>query len=291
MGPPSSGGIVLNQMLTMLEDFDLPALKNNQTNYMHLIAEVERRAYADRAVHLGDEDYWEVPLKALLNPTYLKEKMNDFSESTATDSETIKAGNFKPVESEETTHFSIVDGDGNAVAVTTTLNAAFGSKVVVSGAGFLLNNEMDDFSAKPGVPNLFGLVGAEANAIEPGKRMLSSMTPTIVEKNGQLFMVVGSPGGSTIITSVMQTFLNVVEFKMSLKEAINVPRFHHQWLPDKIFYEEKTLPEKTINQLTSMQHTLKSRSTIGRVDAILVKPNGMLEGYSDERGEGAAIGY
>ncbi len=292
MGPPSSGGIALSQMLTMLEDYGLSTLKHNQKNYVHLLAEVERRAYADRATHLGDMDYWEVPTKKLLNVKYLKERLNNFSETAATPSNQIEAGNFNPAESEETTHFSIVDAEGNAVSVTTTLNAAYGSKVLVSGAGFLLNNEMDDFSAKPGVPNLFGLVGGEANAIEPGKRMLSSMTPTIIEKNGELFMVVGSPGGSTIITSVMQTILNVVEFQMTLKEAIESPRFHHQWLPDQIYYEaDNALPQHTINTLTAMQHTTKARSSIGRVDAILVKPNGMLEGYSDNRGEGAALGF
>jgi len=234
---------------------------------MHLLAEVERRAYADRATHLGDMDYWDVPVSDLLNIDYIKKRMSDFNEEVATESQNIKAGNFNPVESEETTHFSVVDEAGNAVAVTTTLNASFGSKAFVSGAGFLLNNEMDDFSAKPGTPNLYGLIGAEANAIEPGKRMLSSMTPTIVEKNGKLFMVVGSPGGSTIITSVMQTFLNVVEFNMSLKEAIEKPRFHHQWLPDQIYFEDNGVSEQTINQLQNMQHQTKARSSIGRVDA------------------------
>jgi len=291
MGPPSSGGIALSQMLRMLEDYGLSTLQHNQINYIHLLAEVERRAYADRATHLGDMDYWEVPVEDLLDASYLKERMSNFSETGATPSDQIKAGNFKPVENEETTHFSVVDAEGNAVSVTTTLNGAFGSKVFVSGAGFLLNNEMDDFSAKPGTPNLYGLVGAEANAIEPGKRMLSSMTPTIVEKNGKLFMVVGSPGGSTIITSVMQTFLNVVEFEMTLKEAIESPRFHHQWLPDQIYFEKEQLSEKIINSLNNMQHNTKARGSIGRVDAILVKPNGTLEGYSDKRGEGAALGF
>jgi len=292
MGPPSSGGVALSQMLMMLEDYGLSTLPHNQKNYIHLLAEVERRAYADRAAHLGDMDYWKVPVENLLDTKYLKERMDDFSETAASQSDQIKAGNFNSVESEETTHFSVVDVDGNAVSVTTTLNAAFGSKVFVGGAGFLLNNEMDDFSAKPGVPNLYGLVGAEANAIEPGKRMLSSMTPTIVEKNGELFMVVGSPGGSTIITSVMQTFLNVVEFNMTLKQAIESPRFHHQWLPDQIYYEkENSITQNTINILNDMQHATKARSSIGRVDAILVKADGMLEGYSDNRGEGAALGY
>jgi len=291
MGPPSSGGIALSQMLKMLEDFKLNEMSSNNKNYIHLLTEVERRAYADRATHLGDIDFWKVPVDELLNVEYLKEKMNDFSETQATPSSVIQAGQFQPVESEETTHFSVIDSEGNAVACTTTLNASFGSKVFVSGAGFLLNNEMDDFSAKPGTPNLYGLVGAEANAIEPGKRMLSSMSPTIIEKNDSLFLVVGSPGGSTIITTVLQVFLNVVEHKMTLKEAVNKARFHHQWLPDKIFCEPEIFNGTQNAELTKMQHQLEQKESIGRVDAILVKPNGMLEGYSDSRAEGKAAGY
>jgi len=292
MGPPSSGGIALSQMVKMLEDFPLGKMGANSKEYMHLVSEVERRAYADRATHLGDMDFWEVPIDELLDDIYLKEKMSDFSETTASKSSTIQAGDFKPVkESEETTHFSIIDSEGNAVSSTTTLNASYGSKVFVSGAGFLLNNEMDDFSAKPGTQNMYGLVGAEANAIEPGKRMLSSMTPTIVEKNDSLFMVVGSPGGSTIITTVLQVFLNVVEHKMTLKQAVDQDRFHHQWLPDKIYCEKEIFNSPQNAELSKMQHKVEEKTTIGRVDAILVKPNGFLEGYSDSRAEGAAIGY
>lgn len=291
MGPPSSGGIVMAQMLKMLENFSLNEMQPNGKNYIHLVTEVERRAYADRATHLGDMDYWDVPIIELLDENYLKEKMNNFSETAATPSSAIEAGNFEIKESEETTHFSVVDDEGNAVSCTTTLNASFGSKVFVSGAGFLLNNEMDDFSAKPGTPNLYGLVGAEANAIEPGKRMLSSMTPTIVEKNDSLFMVLGSPGGSTIITSVLQVFLNVVEHKMTLKEAMDQSRFHHQWLPDKVYCEPEIFNGTQNAELTKMQHKIEKRESIGRVDAILVKPNGKLEGCSDKRAEGKAVGY
>jgi len=193
-------------------------------------------------------------------------------------------------QSEETTHFSVVDAEGNAVSVTTTINGGYGCNTVVSGAGFLLNNEMDDFSAKPGVPNMFGLLGAEANAIEPGKRMLSSMTPTIVEKNGQLFMVVGTPGGATIITSVFQTILNVIEFDMTMSEAVTAPRFHHQWMPDVITVEEGGLPESVRTELENRGHEFRERSAIGRVDAILVLPDGRLEGAADPRGDDHTAG-
>jgi len=291
MGPPSSGGIALSQMLKMLANFSLNEMGVDNKNYIHLVAEVERRAFADRATHLGDMDYWNVPITELLEDEYLKEKMSDFLLSTASPSSSIKAGNFSVKESEETTHFSVVDAAGNAVSSTTTLNASFGSKVFVTGAGFLLNNEMDDFSAKPGAPNMYGLVGAAANAIEPGKRMLSSMTPIVVEKNDGLFMVLGSPGGSTIITTVLQVFLNVVAHKMTLKEATDQARFHHQWLPDKIYCEPEIFNGPQNAELSKMQHQLEKRESIGRVDAILVKPNGMLEGYSDSRAEGKAIGY
>lgn len=291
MGPPSSGGIALSQMLKMLEDFRLDELGVNSKSYIHLLAEVERRVYADRATHLGDMDFWKVPIAELLEDAYLKEKMSNFSENKASPSSEIKAGDFQVEESEETTHFSVVDAEGNSVSSTTTLNASFGSKVFVSGAGFLLNNEMDDFSAKPGTPNLFGLIGGEANAIEPGKRMLSSMTPTILEKNDSLFMVVGSPGGSTIITTVLQVVLNVVEHNMTLKQAVNQSRFHHQWLPDEIDCEPTIFNGPQNVALSEMEHKLDERKSIGRIDAILVKPNGMLEGYSDGRAEGAAIGY
>jgi len=291
MGPPSSGGIAIAQILGMISNQDLSSYKHNSVEYIHLIAEAERRAYADRATHLGDMDYWNVPIGQLLEKKYLKKRMASFNSSKATTSDAIQAGNFAMNESEETTHFSVVDKAGNAVSITTTLNGSFGSKVFVTGAGFLLNNEMDDFSAKPGVPNLYGLVGAEANAIEPGKRMLSSMTPTIVTQNGKLKMVLGTPGGSTIITSVLQSFLNVAEFDMTMKEAIDVPKFHHQWLPDSLYIEPTTLTLDKETKLKNIGHSIAEKKSIGRMDCILINDNSQLEGYSDSRAEGKALGY
>ncbi len=238
MPPPSSGGVALLQLLKMIENFNLSQSGWNTPRTVHLMTEAERRVYADRATHLGDPDYYKVPLKNLLRDHYLSQRMQTIDTVRATPSEAVKAGEFALHESDQTTHFSVVDRFGNAVSITTTLNGNYGSKVVVKATGFLLNNEMDDFSIKPGVPNMFGLVGGVANAIAPGKRMLSSMTPTIVEKGGKLFMVVGTPGGSTIITSVFQTILNVVEHGMSMQEAVNAKRFHSQWLPDQITAEK-----------------------------------------------------
>ncbi len=289
MPPPSSGGITLAQMLAMVEPYDLKALGFQSSKSVHLMAEAERRAYADRAEHLGDADFYKVPQQKLVAEAYASQRMSNFSPQKAGKSEETVAGKFS--ESEETTHFSIVDKDGNAVSLTTTLNSNFGSKTVVKGAGFFLNNEMDDFSAKPGVPNQFGLVGNEANAVEPEKRMLSSMTPTIIEKNGELFMVVGTPGGSTIITSVFQVFLNVAEFGLPLKEAVHNKRFHHQWLPDKIFVEENTLSPEVVKELENLGHVVEKRDYIGRVEAILRLPNGKLEGVADDRGDDSASGY
>ena len=296
MPPASSGGVCLAQMLGMVENYPLSEYGFQSTEAVHLMVEAERRAYADRAEHLGDADFYDVPLKRLVDEDYLKSRMENFDAEKASVSEMIEAGMMP--ESEETTHLSVVDADGNAVSVTTTLNLSYGSKVVVSGAGFLLNNEMDDFSAKPGVPNSFGLVGNEANAIQPEKRMLSSMTPTIVERDGELFMVVGTPGGSTIITSVYQNFLNVVEFGMTMTEAVQARRFHHQWLPDVVFYEEMdtTLNLKTtfsaeqLKALEAKGHTMKIRGNIGRVDAILVREDGTFEGAADNRGDDHAEG-
>ncbi len=291
MPPPSSGGVALIQILNLLEDYPLSDWGFHDVQSVHCITEVERLVYADRASHLGDPDFWKVPVEGLLDKQYLKQRKALINTEEATRSDEIKAGNPAGAEGEQTTHFSIVDEEGNAVSVTTTLNGAYGSKTFVSGAGFLLNNEMDDFSSKPGVPNMYGLVGGEANAIAPGKRMLSSMTPTIVEKNGDLFMVVGTPGGSTIITSVAQTILNVIEFDKSMGEAVNALRFHHQWLPDSLFIEEGALGRKTIKKLTKMGHRVKARDPIGRVDAILVRENGELEGGADIRGDDTALGY
>ncbi len=289
MPPSSSGGILLVQMMEMLEDYDLKGMGFHSKEAVHLITEVERRAYADRATHLGDMDFYPVPLAELKDSLYCRERMKDFDPNKASKSEFIGHGTFK--ESDQTTHFSIVDAEGNAVSITTTLNGGFGSKVIVSGTGIFLNNEMDDFSAKPGTPNMFGLIGAEANKIEPEKRMLSSMTPAIIDKNGKLFMVVGTPGGSTIITSVLQVVLNVIEFDMNATEAVEASRFHHQWLPDFIMTEENAFSDELINELTSMGHEIKARGRIGRVEAILVRADGSLEGSADPRGDDHASGY
>ena len=285
MGPPSSGGILLSQMLKMLEHFNLDTVDFHSDTYIHLIAEIERRSFADRSEHLGDPDFHEVPLNRLLDSTYLLERLKTIKMTKATKSDTIKPGNFYNNESEETTHFSIVDNLGNSVAVTTTLNSSFGSGVIVKDAGFILNNEMDDFSIKPGYPNLYGLIGGIVNSIEPGKRMLSSMTPTILEKDNELFMVVGSPGGSTIITAVLQTILNVIEYEMTIDSAVRSPRFHHQWLPDQIKMEDIFVSDTLLTRkLKELGHNLKFVSSMNRVDAILVR-NGLLYGGADPRGD------
>lgn len=292
MAPPSSGGVALLQLLQSVEAYPVGSWGWNTAKTVHLLTEAERRVYADRAKYLGDPDYYEVPVAGLTDPEYNKERMASFNEARASLSSEVSEGN--PLayrESEETTHFSIVDAEGNAVSVTTTLNGGYGSMVFVAGAGFLLNNEMDDFSIKPGHPNMFGLIGGEANAIEPGKRMLSSMTPTIVEKDGKLLMVVGTPGGSTIITSVFQTILNVIDHGMGMQEAVNARRVHHQWLPDAVIAEEGALTAEVQKQLEAMGHSLRERGQIGRVDAILVLPGGRLEGGADPRGDDAAAGF
>lgn len=289
MPPASSGGILLIQMLEMLEDFDLKGMGFHSTEAVHLIAEVERRAYADRARHLGDTDFYPVPLAGLKDSLYCRSRILDFDPDKASLSSEINFG--QPKESEQTTHFSIVDKEGNAVSITTTLNGGYGSKVIAAGTGIFLNNEMDDFSAKPGVPNMFGLIGAEANKIEPEKRMLSSMTPAIIEKNGKLFMVVGTPGGATIITSVLQVALNVIEFGMNANDAVQSPRFHHQWLPDMIQMETKTFSDEVMLELKQKGHHLKDRGRIGRVEVIVINEDGSLDAAADKRGDDHAAGY
>ncbi|MBO3696939.1 gamma-glutamyltransferase [Roseivirga sp. E12] len=291
MPPPSSGGIAIAQLFHAVEPFNLKKMGFHSADAIHLITEAERRAYADRAAHLGDPDFYDVPRDGLIDKNYTGGRMTSFDPNRATPSAEINAGTPAPKESEETTHLSVVDPWGNAVSVTTTLNGGMGSKVFVGGAGFLLNNEMDDFSSKPGTPNMYGLVGGEANAIEPGKRMLSSMTPSIVSKDGKLFMVVGTPGGSTIITSVFQTIINVIDFDMTMQESVSAPRFHHQWLPDVIQTEREAFDSLLIANLKSKGHELRARGTIGRVDAILVLPNGKLEAGADPRGDDTADGY
>jgi len=281
MAPPSSGGIALAQLFKGIEKYNLSAIGLNSLEYIHLLTELERRVYADRASHLGDPDYYIIPMDSLLDDSYIQSRMESINSVYKTNSNDIKAGNVAVIESHETTHFSIVDSQGNAVSITTTLNGNFGSKLYVQGGGFLLNNEMDDFSAKPGTANQFGLVGAEANSIQPEKRMLSSMSPTIIEKNGNLFMVLGTPGGATIITSVFQTALNVIEFDLPINEAVNKLKTHSQWLPDKIYYE-KGMDSVLIDQLHEKGHVLYEWKQIGKMAVIHVNEQGELNGSADE---------
>lgn len=293
MSPPSSGGICIAEILKEIEPYSVASYGHNTVKYIQLLTEAERRAFADRAYFLGDPDFVKIPTDTLLSEKYARRRMAGFSWQKATPSSTVSHGKIIGTEHMETTHYSIVDSYGNAVAVTTTLNGAYGSKVFVDEGGFFLNNEMDDFSAKPGTPNQFGLIGAEANSIAPGKRMLSSMSPTIVEKNGNLFMVLGSPGGSTIITSVVQTFLNVYLFNMSMQQAVDAPRFHAQWLPDVIMMEPGKFSLTTIDSLKQLGYSIDTADApvIGKVDAILKLSNGKLEGGADRRGDDKAVGY
>ncbi len=293
MGPPSSGGIALLQLLNSVEKFPISSWGHNSVRTVHLMTEAQRRVYADRAAWLGDPDFFNVPLAELTSKEYSEKRMLTFDTERATPSRDISEGQIAPVESHETTHLSVVDPDGNAVAVTTTLNDSYGSAVIVAGSGFFLNDEMDDFSIKPGEPNMYGVIGGEANKVEPQKRMLSSMTPTILERDGKLFMVVGTPGGSTIITSVFQTIINVVDFKMGMQQAVNAKRIHSQWLPEVIFPEKGALKKSDSLTLVGMGHRFDNdyQGGIGRVDAILVRPDGRLEGGADPRGEDAAMGW
>lgn len=291
MPPPSSGGIALIQLLKSVEPFPLKKWGFQQDSTVQLMVEAERRVYADRATHLGDPDFYDVPANALMKDQYIKDRMKSMDWLKATPSASVKAGAVQGKEHEETTHYSIVDQEGNAVSVTTTLNGSYGATVVVKGAGFLLNNEMDDFSVKPGAANMYGLIGGEANAIAPGKRMLSSMTPTILEKDGKLFMVVGTPGGSTIITSVFQTILNVIEFDHNMQQAVSAKRFHHQWLPDLIYTEKGAIDSITRVKLQTKGYIIAPRGPMGRVDAILKTKQGGYQGAADPRGDDQWLGW
>jgi gamma-glutamyltranspeptidase / glutathione hydrolase len=285
---PASGGVLLPQMMAMVENSNLHSLGFETVPSVHLMAEVERLAYADRAKYLGDIDYYRVPVKTLTSTAYLKKRMEMIHPDSAGNSELIQAGAIP--ESEETTHFDTYDREGNCVSITTTLNGGYGSRTVVAGAGFLLNNEMDDFSIKPGVPNMYGAVGGEANAILPGKRMLSSMTPTIVLYKNSPYLILGTPGGTTITTSVFQTLVDIIDFDMSVSDAVNKPKFHHQWLPD-ILYVEKGFPADVALQLQKMGYIVKEREAIGRTEVIRVNASGELEAVADWRGDDDAEGY
>lgn len=285
---PSSGGIIVEQMLKMSAMYQLDTMKFNSAEAVNLMTEIERRCFADRAKYLGDPDFYKVPVKTLVSEDYLRDRMKTFVPGKAGNSEEIKEGIIP--ESEETTHFSVVDNEGNAVSVTTTINGGYGSRTVVGGAGFFLNNEMDDFSVKPGVPNMFGAVGQEANAIQPQKRMLSSMTPTIILKDNKPWIVLGTPGGTTIITSVYQTIVDIMDFKMSAHDAVNKPKFHHQWLPDQIDLE-KGFDENVKAQLEAMGYKIKMRNSIGRTEVIMRNADGSFTAVADHRGDDSAAGY
>lgn len=293
MPPPSSGGVLVVQILNMLEPYDVKAMGWGSAELIHLMLEAERRAYADRAQHLGDSDYYDVPIEMLISKDYARTRFSDFDRHNASDSAQIGAGSW-PVESRETTHFSVMDNVGNAVALTTTLNSGYGNKIVAAGTGVLLNNEMDDFSIKKDTPNQFGLLGREANSIEPGKRMLSSMSPTIVTKDGEVYLLTGSPGGSTIITTTLQVIINVIDHDMDIDDAVALPRFHHQWQPDSVMYDAHGISPDTLSILKQMGHK-NLRTTpwgrgIGDANSILFK-DGVIHGMKDPRNEGVAVGF
>lgn len=288
MSPPSSGGVIIWQLMKMIEKRNIAKKGFHSVAAVQLMVEAERRAYADRAKHLGDPDFYKVPLKTITSDAYINKRMEDYDSTKPTPSSLVEAGEAK--ESEQTTHLSIIDKEGNMVSVTTTLNGGYGSYTVVGGAGFLLNNEMDDFSVKPGTPNMYGAIGGEANAIEPNKRMLSSMTPTLVIKNKKPSIVLGTPGGTTIPTSIFQTLVNILEFNMSAADAVNKPKFHHQWLPDLIMVEEK-MDDAIKKGLIRMGYTIKERSAIGRTEVIKILANGIKDAAADIRGDDSVAGY
>lgn len=292
MPPPSSGGVLIAQMLRVMEQMKLSEKGFNTAAYIHGLTEIQRRAYADRSEYFGDPDFVVNHVSTLLSQKYIDSKYSDIKVDKATPSSEIKKGDVNRIESFETTHFSIVDKWQNAVAITTTLNGNYGSKLVVEGSGFLLNNEMDDFSVKPGSPNQFGLIGGEANSIRPGKRMLSSMTPTIISKDGKLYAIVGTPGGSTIITVNLQIIADLIDFNMSMEEAVLAPKMHSQWLPDEIYLEKGRFDSAIINQLEAMGHRVKEVKSLGKPDCIKVLPDGSLEGGTDpSKGDGTIEGF
>jgi gamma-glutamyltranspeptidase/glutathione hydrolase len=286
--PPSSGGILIAQMLQMIQPFDVQKMGTNSPAAVSLMVEAQRRAYADRAEHMGDPDFYKVPTKTLISNEYAQQRMKDYQVGVAGQSKNIQAG--KTYESEQTTHFSVIDAKGNMVAITTTLNDTYGNKTIVAGAGFLLNNEMDDFSIKPGVPNMYGAIGGEANAIQPGKRMLSSMTPTLVTVNNQPYLSIGTPGGTTIPNQVYEGLVNMIDHSMSLKVAIDAPRFHHQWMPDNIAFEVD-FPEATIEALKAMGYTTAKRGYFGRMDGVVILKNGKRQAAGDKRGDDSVAGF
>jgi gamma-glutamyltranspeptidase/glutathione hydrolase len=291
MPPPSSGGVALLQLLGMVENYPLSNYGFHSVEATHLFVEAERRAYADRAEHLGDADFYPVPVNGLIDRAYLTERFKDFTANRATPSALVKGGHPKKETNENTTHLSIVDTEGAAVSITTTLNDNYGSHTVVGGAGFLLNDEMDDFSIKPGVPNMYGAIGGDANAIQANKRPLSSMTPTILTKDGKLFMVVGTPGGTTIITSVFQVITNVIDFDMTATQATHAKRFHSQWMPDIVWVEKDCFSKEAEEKLKQMGHNIQPRAYIGLVETILVRKDGKLEGAADNRSDDDAVGF
>ncbi|HEX2962582.1 MAG TPA: gamma-glutamyltransferase [Ignavibacteriales bacterium] len=291
MPPSSSGGIALIEALNILENYSFTKEDWNSSTYIHRMVEALRYVYADRSKHLGDEAFYPVPKEWLTSKEYAKTIFSKISDR-AISSKDVLPGSEPMHESMQTTQYSVADQYGNAVSTTTTLNSSFGNKLVVEGAGFLLNNEMDDFSAKPGEPNQFGLIGSEANSIQPGKRMLSSMTPTIVLKDNKPFMIIGSPGGSTIITVVLQAIMNVLDFHMNIQQAIDAPRIHHQWLPDELYYEPFGVSKDTFENLKNMGYIFGGERTLGRAEGILIdQNNNTFYGATDPRGYGQAAGF